>query len=161
MATSQKIWLPFTTRSKEQTESIWGSERPQPFWRCVSMMVRKFLSRPSESIIFRAINPGHWRQDPISLIPLALGAHWGECIPFVVSSTSQFRAPPPPDMTSSAYTAAYNEVKNLGGAEVDDAAHGRANVHRHLSGRMMARQACARLRDSTIRSRCKLPTRED
>jgi hypothetical protein len=60
--------------------------------------------------------PGHWRQDPISLIPLALGAHWGECLPFVVSSTSQFRAPPPPDMTSTAYTAAYNEVKNLGGA---------------------------------------------
>ena len=59
--------------------------------------------------------PGHWRQDPISLIPLALGAHWGECIPFVVSSTSQFRAPPPPDMTSSDYTAAYNEVKSLGG----------------------------------------------
>ena len=60
--------------------------------------------------------PGHWRQDPVSLFPLAIGAHWGECIPFVVSSPTQFRAPPPPDMTSSAYTAAYNEVKNLGGA---------------------------------------------
>ena len=59
--------------------------------------------------------PGHWRQDPISLIPLALGARWGECIPFVVNSTVQFRAPPPPALTSSAYTAAYNEVKNLGG----------------------------------------------
>jgi hypothetical protein len=62
--------------------------------------------------------PGHWRQDPISLIPLALGAHWGQCIPFVVTSTSQFRAPPPPAMTSSAYTVAYNEVKNLGGTEI-------------------------------------------
>ena len=50
------------------------------------------------------------------MIPLALGAHWGECIPFVVNSPTQFRAPPPPDMTSAAYTAAYNEVKNLGGA---------------------------------------------
>src|SRR5437870_12190946 len=59
--------------------------------------------------------PGHWRQDPISLIPLALGAHWGGCIPFVVNSTTQFGAPPPPEMTSAAYTAAYNEVKNLGG----------------------------------------------
>jgi hypothetical protein len=65
---------------------------------------------------FPSDQPGHWRQDPISLIPLALGAHWGECLPFVVSATSQFRAPPPPDMTSAAYTAAYNEVKNLGGA---------------------------------------------
>jgi hypothetical protein len=59
--------------------------------------------------------PGHWRQDPISLIPLALGAHWGECLPFVLQSTQQFRCPPPPAMTSDAYTTAYNEVKNLGG----------------------------------------------
>jgi hypothetical protein len=64
---------------------------------------------------FPSDQPGHWRQDPISLIPLALGAHWGECISFVVNSTTQFRAPPPPDMTSAAYTTAYNEVKNLGG----------------------------------------------
>src|SRR5438034_8862650 len=56
--------------------------------------------------------PGHWRQDPISLIPLALGAHWGGCIPFVVNSTTQFGAPPPPEMTSAAYTDAYNEAKN-------------------------------------------------
>ena len=64
---------------------------------------------------FPSDQPGHWRQDPISLIPLALGAHWGECIPFVVTSGSQFRAPPPPAMTSSDYTSAYNEVKSLGG----------------------------------------------
>jgi PAP2 superfamily protein len=64
---------------------------------------------------FTIDQPGHWQQDPISLIPLALGAYWGQCIPFVVNSTSQFRAPPPPDMTSAAYTAAYEEVKNIGG----------------------------------------------
>src|SRR5436190_12111720 len=64
---------------------------------------------------FPSDQPGHWRQDPVSLIPLALGAHWGECVPFVVNSTSQFRAPPPPDMTSADYTAAHNEVKNIGG----------------------------------------------
>jgi hypothetical protein len=59
--------------------------------------------------------PGHWRQDPISMIPLALGAHWGECRPFVIQSGSQFRVPAPPAMNSAAYTAAYNEVKALGG----------------------------------------------
>ncbi len=59
--------------------------------------------------------PGHWRQDPISLIPLALGAHWGECRPFVLQATNQFPLPAPPAMTSAAYTTAYNEVKNLGG----------------------------------------------
>jgi hypothetical protein len=59
--------------------------------------------------------PGRWRQDPISLIPLALGAYWGQCAPFVLESSSQFRAPPFPAMTSPEYTIAYNEVKRLGG----------------------------------------------
>src|SRR5262249_17867251 len=31
------------------------------------------------------------------------------------NSASQFRVPPPPALTSSAYTAAFNEVKRLGG----------------------------------------------
>jgi hypothetical protein len=59
--------------------------------------------------------PGHWRQDPISLIPLALGAHWGGCTPFVIQANDQFPVPAPPAMTSAEYTAAYNEVKALGG----------------------------------------------
>ena len=64
---------------------------------------------------FPSDQPGHWRQDPISQIPLALGAHWGECRTFVLRSADQFRIPAPPAMTSAAYTTAYNEVKRLGG----------------------------------------------
>jgi hypothetical protein len=59
--------------------------------------------------------PGEWRQDPISQIPIALGANWGRVRPFVLRSSSQFRVPPPPAMTSAAYTTAFNEVKRLGG----------------------------------------------
>ncbi|HZB45111.1 MAG TPA: hypothetical protein VE360_07700, partial [Pyrinomonadaceae bacterium] len=59
--------------------------------------------------------PGKWRQDPISLIPLALGAHWGEVTPFVMQSASQFRTPPPPALDSPEYAAAFDEVKRLGG----------------------------------------------
>ena len=59
--------------------------------------------------------PGHWRQDPIGLAPIALGAHWGEVVPFVVLNAREFRTPAPPRMNSAAYTAAYNEVKSLGG----------------------------------------------
>ncbi|HET6861442.1 MAG TPA: vanadium-dependent haloperoxidase, partial [Pyrinomonadaceae bacterium] len=60
-------------------------------------------------------DPGKWRQDPISLNPLALGSHWGDVSPFVVESSSQFRAPAPPAMTSAAYANAFAEVKRLGG----------------------------------------------
>jgi len=64
---------------------------------------------------FANSDPGVWQMDPISLIATALGAHWGECTPFVMQSGSQFRAPPPPSMNSPEYTAAYNEAKAFGG----------------------------------------------
>jgi hypothetical protein len=59
--------------------------------------------------------PGQWRQDPVSKIPLAMGAHWGSVKPFVMTSGQQFRLPPPPAMGSAAYIAAFDEVKRLGG----------------------------------------------
>ncbi|MCA1658504.1 MAG: vanadium-dependent haloperoxidase, partial [Verrucomicrobiaceae bacterium] len=59
---------------------------------------------------------GHWRQDPLSSIPLALGAYWGECTPFVLAATNQFRTPAPPAMSSAEYATAFNEAKALGGA---------------------------------------------
>ena len=64
---------------------------------------------------FPSDQPGRWRQDPISLVPIALGAHWGECRPFVIESAQQFACPPPPAMTSNEYTTAYNEAKSIGG----------------------------------------------
>ncbi|HVF88435.1 MAG TPA: chloroperoxidase [Blastocatellia bacterium] len=64
-------------------------------------------------------DPGKWRQDPISLLPVVLGAHWGEVKPFVLQSSDQFRLPPPPDMTSAEYAAAYDEVQRLGGDGVN------------------------------------------
>jgi hypothetical protein len=59
--------------------------------------------------------PGIWRQDPISLIPLALGAHWGEVKPFVLRDVERYRAPVPPAIDSEAYAIAFEEVKRLGG----------------------------------------------
>jgi hypothetical protein len=58
---------------------------------------------------------GKWRQDPISLIPLALGAYWGEVKPFVLLTADQFRVPAPPSLSSPQYAVAFNEVKSLGG----------------------------------------------
>jgi hypothetical protein len=59
--------------------------------------------------------PGKWRQDPISQIPIALGAEWGKVKPFVVPDVTRFRVAAPPALTSRAYTEAFNEVKRLGG----------------------------------------------
>ena len=61
------------------------------------------------------VDAGDWRQDPISLSPLALGYHWGAVKPFVLQSGDQFRVPPPPAMSSIDYATAYAEVKRVGG----------------------------------------------
>jgi hypothetical protein len=42
------------------------------------------------------------------------GAGWGKADGFSLESASQFRAPPPPDIGSVAYTEAFNEVKQVG-----------------------------------------------
>jgi hypothetical protein len=73
-------------------------------------------SEPRVGIEFLTSNdPGKWRQDPISLIPLALGAYWGQVKPFVLERGDQFRAPVPPRIDSPDYATAYNEVKAVGG----------------------------------------------
>jgi hypothetical protein len=67
---------------------------------------------------FPSDQPGRWRQDPISQIPLALGAYWGACRTFVINENdieNKYRCPAPPALTSSAYTTAYDEAKRLGG----------------------------------------------
>jgi hypothetical protein len=64
---------------------------------------------------FPGDGPGEWRQDPISLIPIALGANWGQVRPFVLHSAAQFRIPAPPPLTSARYTRAFDELKRLGG----------------------------------------------
>lgn len=64
---------------------------------------------------FPSTEPGKWRQDPISKVPIAMGAHWGEVKPFVLESAAQFRVPPPPALDSPEYAVAFEEVKRLGG----------------------------------------------
>ena len=63
---------------------------------------------------FTSDQPSHWRKDPIAQQAIALGAHWGECRPFVLQSGSQFRVPPPPAMNSQEYADAYNEALSVG-----------------------------------------------
>jgi hypothetical protein len=70
---------------------------------------------------FPGLLPGEWRQDPISLVPIALGALWHEVTPFVLSSSNQFRAPPPPALDSVEYANAYIEAQAYGGDGVTTA----------------------------------------
>jgi uncharacterized protein (TIGR03118 family) len=57
--------------------------------------------------------PGDWRPTPPGFAP-AQTPQWPFVTPFALKSGSQFRPPPPPALTSAAYTAGFNEVKDFG-----------------------------------------------
>jgi hypothetical protein len=58
--------------------------------------------------------PGQWRADPLHPNATPLTPDWGGVTPFVVTSATQFGAPPPPAITSLAYAQAYQQVTSLG-----------------------------------------------
>jgi hypothetical protein len=59
--------------------------------------------------------PGDWIPTPPAFKP-ALDPGWGTVRPFFLRDGSQFRAAPPPTLTSPRYTRDFNEIKELGSA---------------------------------------------
>ena len=59
--------------------------------------------------------PGNWQPTPPANAA-ATFTHYGSVLPFAIKSGTHFAPNPPPSLTSAAYTAAFNEVKELGGA---------------------------------------------
>jgi hypothetical protein len=60
--------------------------------------------------------PGDWRPTPPGFAA-AQTPQWPSVSPFALRSGSEFRPGPPPALTSAAYTAAFDEVKDLGRAD--------------------------------------------
>ena len=59
--------------------------------------------------------PGEHRQDPLNPTQGFLTPQWGDVDTFAIPFPQLFQVAAPPDLTSPAYTAAYNEVKDFGG----------------------------------------------
>ncbi|MGH9945405.1 MAG: vanadium-dependent haloperoxidase, partial [Pyrinomonadaceae bacterium] len=58
------------------------------------------------------LTPGNWQPAPAS----AGFTQFPAVLPFAITSSTQFAPNPPPDLTSAEYTAAFNEVKEIGSA---------------------------------------------
>src|SRR5579871_119662 len=58
-------------------------------------------------------NPGDW-QPTLPAFGAAQTTQWPFVTPFAIGSTAAFLPPPPPALDSPAYTAAFNETKDLG-----------------------------------------------
>jgi hypothetical protein len=63
--------------------------------------------------------PGDWQVDPLHPTAKPLTPDWGSVTPFALTSGTQYRLPPPPALDSPEYTAAFDEVKSLGGGSAD------------------------------------------
>ena len=74
-------------------------------------------------------DPYEWQ--PTSGCPAAGGAfkHWPNVKPFGIVSSSQFRADPPPELTSTAYARDYNEVQAIGEINRTQRPQDRADAH--------------------------------
>lgn len=59
-------------------------------------------------------DPGDWQPTTPGAVAALPG--WGDVKTFLMTSGDQFRAPPPPDLTSAEYAAAFQEVKEIGSA---------------------------------------------
>ena len=63
---------------------------------------------------------GRWEPTPPGLAPAAL-PQWGAVTPWIMTSGDQFQPGPPPALSSVAYAAALNEVKDIGITDQFDA----------------------------------------
>jgi membrane-associated phospholipid phosphatase len=71
--------------------------------------------------------PGDYRPTPPNFATPVF-TNWGKVSPFVLERGNQFRPPPPPALTSPAYTAAFNEVKRLGSATSTTRTQGQTEI---------------------------------
>jgi uncharacterized protein (TIGR03118 family) len=78
--------------------------------------------------------PGDWRPTPAAFAP-AQTPQWPGVTPFALNSGSQFRPGPPPALTSPEYTAAFNEVKDLGSINSTDRTPAETDVAHFWEGK--------------------------
>ena len=104
-----------------------------------------------------ATGPASGARIPISRLPVALGAHWGDVAPFVLPDrANQFRVPPPPALTSRGVRRGVRrgEAPRRRRRHDADRAHRGPDASPASTGPTTARRACARRRGCTTRSPC-------
>jgi hypothetical protein len=87
-------------------------------------------SAPPEFYTPAPPDPGEWQLTPSCPPAGGVLLQWRNLRPFSIETTNQFRAAPPPALTSRRYARDYLEVKRVGGADSRFRPQGRADVAR-------------------------------
>jgi len=87
-------------------------------------------SAPPEFYLPTSANPGEWQLTPSCPAAGGVLLQWRNLRPFAIVTTDQFRAAPPPALTSRRYTRDYLEVQRVGGIGSTSRPQDRADVAR-------------------------------
>jgi len=87
-------------------------------------------SAPPEFYLPTSANPGEWQVTPGCPAAGGILLQWRNLRPFAIATTDQFRAAPPPALTSRRYTRDYIEVQRVGGVGSSYRPQDRADVAR-------------------------------
>jgi hypothetical protein len=74
-------------------------------------------SAPPQFYVPASADPGEWQPTPSCPPNGGVLLQWRNLRPFAIDTTDQFRAAPPPELTSRRYARDYNEVKRVGSAD--------------------------------------------
>jgi len=85
-------------------------------------------SAPAEFYLPASADVGQWQTTPGCPAAGGILLQWRNLRPFAIESTDQFRAPPPPSLTSLRYARDYNEVKRVGRVDSPFRPQDRADV---------------------------------
>jgi hypothetical protein len=85
-------------------------------------------SVPPQFYVPQSAEPGSWQLTPSCPPAGGILLQWRNLRPFAIESTDQFRAAPPPRLTSLRYARDYNEVKRVGSIDSAFRPQDRADV---------------------------------
>ena len=87
-------------------------------------------SAPPEFYLPTSANPGEWQLTPSCPPAGGVLLQWRNMRPFAIETADQFRAEPPPALTSKRYTRDFWELRLVGGVDSRFRPQGRADVAR-------------------------------
>jgi len=87
-------------------------------------------SSPPQFHVPSSTEPGVWQTTPSCPPAGGILFHWRNVTPFGVASNAQFRADPPPALSSPQYARDFNEVRRVGAVGSPDRPQGRSDVAR-------------------------------
>ena len=113
------VWRATLAESLAQVHDVSAREKGIAFGRLIAaamLKVRDSDGSSQTSAYSSGSSPGEWTPTAPDFLPPLL-PWWGSVKLFAVSNVTDFRPPPPPELTSVEYAAAVDEVVHLGRAD--------------------------------------------